>query len=61
MACGWCDRPGFPICMNKNDAEKGGCHRDSFIHQWRELNKCPKVTLVSINIMIAKLPGLSKV
>ncbi len=48
VACGWCDKSGFPLCMNKNDAEKGGCRSDNFIHQWRELNKCPKVTLVNI-------------
>jgi len=44
IACGWCnDFTKFPTCMDKNDADKGNCRNDKFIHQWNSQNSCPMV------------------
>jgi hypothetical protein len=45
VSCGWCNKPGSPICMSKETADKGKCQEDKFIHLWKELNVCPHVNI----------------
>jgi hypothetical protein len=44
ISCGWCNNEGHPKCMNIDNAEKGECEEDQFIHLWRSLNICPHIT-----------------
>jgi hypothetical protein len=47
VSCGWCNTPGLPTCLSKDEADSGKCKEDVFVHLWKALNVCPHDTLVS--------------
>ena len=47
VSCGWCSNPGNPSCMRKDDADKGSCLEDRFVHLWASLNVCPHVNIAN--------------
>jgi hypothetical protein len=46
VSCGWCNTPGLPLCISKDQADSGKCKEDIFVHLWKALNVCPHETLV---------------
>jgi len=41
--------------MNKVDAEIGSCKADAFIHQWKSLNSCPHITMVTYIVIVINI------
>jgi hypothetical protein len=54
VSCGWCNKTGSPICMSKENADKGKCQQDKFIHLWKELNICPHVNIDNFSSKLLK-------